>query len=110
MEAKYVVKCFESKSESVEGRGVFVGYLAYFDALGVKSFSPDLEKAIQFDKLEDCVVSDREIWESDNGFSGGWYEIKQVDFVFSDREINNVLELFSKLNNGQKEQFKKMII
>lgn len=71
MKEKYIIISFRLD-------GSLYGYLSSFSANGMMFFNPSESEAIEFDKLEDCIVSD---WQKlDLGRDGGqgFYRIKKI--------------------------------
>lgn len=71
MKEKYIIISFRLD-------GSLYGYLSSFSANGMMFFNPSESEAIEFDKLEDCIVSDWQKWDLGRDGGQGFYRIKKI--------------------------------
>jgi len=107
---KYIIKSFKQNGE-------FIGFLSAYSASGMNQFAPQITQAILFDKKEDCIYSDGQIWELGRGGGKGYYEIekliqyntgKQNDFKMPAFISNENMKVIITVNNKLDKNFIKL--
>lgn len=71
MQEKYIILSFRLD-------GSLYGYLSSFSANGMMILHPSESEAIEFDKIEDCIVSDWQKWDLGRDGGQGFYRIKKI--------------------------------
>lgn len=71
MQEKYIIISFRLD-------GSIYGYLSSFSANGMMILHPSESEAIEFDKIEDCIVSDWQKWDLGRDGGQGFYRIKKI--------------------------------
>lgn len=71
MQEKYIIMSFRLD-------GSLYGYLSSFSANGMMIIHPSESEAIEFDKIEDCIVSDWQKWDLGRDGGQGFYRIKKI--------------------------------
>jgi hypothetical protein len=71
MQEKYIIMSFRLD-------GSLYGYLSSFSANGMMILHPSESEAIEFDKIEDCIVSDWQKWDLGRDGGQGFYRIKKI--------------------------------
>jgi hypothetical protein len=70
MQEKYIIL-------SIRRDGSLYGYLSSF-SVGMMFFNQNESEAVQFDKIEDCIVNDWQSWDLGRDGGQGFYRIKKI--------------------------------